>query len=144
MPSRHAADIRQVAQKTGRGLDEWCELLEGSDACFAPVLDLDEAPRHPHHVARGTFANVDGVVQPAPANGGAVNGGADQVPAAVPADAGVVSNRMDALLAGVRRFLHDQDEARRAGRAARRAALTRHGLQPFLRAWDSLLEEVAA
>jgi alpha-methylacyl-CoA racemase len=45
----------------------WCELLEGSDACFAPVLDWDEAPRHPHNVARGTFVTVDGVVQPAPA-----------------------------------------------------------------------------
>lgn len=46
---------------------EWCALLEGTDACFAPVLDLDEAPRHPHNVARGTFAEVDGIVQPAPA-----------------------------------------------------------------------------
>ena len=47
--------------------DDWCALLEGSDACFAPVLDWDEAPRHPHNVARGTFVVVDGVVQPAPA-----------------------------------------------------------------------------
>lgn len=50
-----------------RTRDEWCALLEGSDACFAPVLDWDEAPRHPHNVARGTFATIDGVVQPAPA-----------------------------------------------------------------------------
>jgi alpha-methylacyl-CoA racemase len=50
-----------------RTRDEWCALLEGTDACFAPVLDLDEAPRHPHHVARGTFATVDGITQPAPA-----------------------------------------------------------------------------
>ncbi|MDD2545372.1 MAG: CaiB/BaiF CoA-transferase family protein [Burkholderiaceae bacterium] len=50
-----------------RTRDEWCALLEGTDACFAPVLDWDEAPRHPHNVARGTFATVDGVVQPAPA-----------------------------------------------------------------------------
>ncbi len=47
--------------------DEWCALLEGTDACVAPVLDLDEAPRHPHNVARQTFVEVDGVVQPAPA-----------------------------------------------------------------------------
>jgi alpha-methylacyl-CoA racemase len=47
--------------------DEWCELLEGSDACFAPVLDMAEAPQHPHNRARATFAEVDGVVQPAPA-----------------------------------------------------------------------------
>ena len=46
---------------------EWCALLEGTDTCFAPVLDLDEAPRHPHNVARATFAEVDGIVQPAPA-----------------------------------------------------------------------------
>ncbi|MFT4256928.1 MAG: CaiB/BaiF CoA-transferase family protein [Pseudoxanthomonas sp.] len=45
----------------------WCGLLEGSDACFAPVLDWDEAPAHPHNVARGTFVEIDGVVQPAPA-----------------------------------------------------------------------------
>jgi len=50
-----------------RTRDEWCALLEGSDACFAPVLDWDEAPAHPHNVARGTFVEVDGVVQPAPA-----------------------------------------------------------------------------
>ncbi len=46
---------------------EWCRLLEGSDACFAPVLSLDEAPDHPHNKARGTFVSVDGIVQPAPA-----------------------------------------------------------------------------
>lgn len=45
----------------------WCELLEGTDACFVPVLDWDEAPRHPHNRARGTFIEVDGVMQPAPA-----------------------------------------------------------------------------
>jgi alpha-methylacyl-CoA racemase len=47
--------------------DEWCRLLEGSDACFAPVLSIDEAPDHPHNKARGTFVTVDGIVQPAPA-----------------------------------------------------------------------------
>ncbi len=46
---------------------QWCDILEGSDVCFAPVLDLQEAPEHPHNVARGTFAEVDGVTQPAPA-----------------------------------------------------------------------------
>ena len=46
---------------------EWCDLLEGSDACFAPVLDWDEAPRHPHNQARATFITVDGITQPAPA-----------------------------------------------------------------------------
>ncbi len=47
--------------------DEWCEIFEGSDACVAPVLDLTEAPRHPHNAARETFVDVGGVVQPAPA-----------------------------------------------------------------------------
>ena len=47
--------------------DEWCAIMEGTDICFAPVLDLDEAPDHAHMQARGTFAEVDGVVQPAPA-----------------------------------------------------------------------------
>ncbi len=46
---------------------EWCDVLEGSDACFAPVLDWDEAPEHPHNRARETFVDIDGVVQPAPA-----------------------------------------------------------------------------
>jgi alpha-methylacyl-CoA racemase len=50
-----------------RSRDEWCAVLEGTDACVAPVLDWDEAPRHPHNVARQTFVSVDGVVQPAPA-----------------------------------------------------------------------------
>jgi alpha-methylacyl-CoA racemase len=45
----------------------WCALLEGSDACFAPVLRLADAPTHPHLAARGTFATVGGVTQPAPA-----------------------------------------------------------------------------
>jgi len=50
-----------------RTRDEWCALLEGTDACFAPVLSMAEAPRHPHNVARGSFIEVDGVMQPAPA-----------------------------------------------------------------------------
>lgn len=47
--------------------DEWCELLEGTDACFAPVLSLTEAPLHPHNQERNTFVDVDGIIQPAPA-----------------------------------------------------------------------------
>jgi len=50
-----------------RSRDDWCALLEGTDACFAPVLDMEEAPRHPHNVARATFVDVGGVTQPAPA-----------------------------------------------------------------------------
>ncbi len=47
--------------------DEWCEIMEGTDVCFAPVLSLAEAPEHPHNKARGTFVEVDGVRQPGPA-----------------------------------------------------------------------------
>ncbi|MFN3982854.1 MAG: CoA transferase [Caldilinea sp.] len=50
-----------------RTRDEWCALLEGTDACVAPVLDMDEAPLHPHNIARRVFAEVAGVTQPTPA-----------------------------------------------------------------------------
>ena len=49
-----------------RTRDQWCALLEGTDVCFAPVLDFMEATRHPHNVARGTFLETDGIVHPAP------------------------------------------------------------------------------
>ena len=47
--------------------DEWCKIMEGTDICFAPVLNMDEAPQHPHNQLRGTFVVQDGVTQPAPA-----------------------------------------------------------------------------
>ena len=50
-----------------RTRDEWCAIMEDTDICFAPVLSLAEAPRHPHNVARGTFVEEGGIVQPAPA-----------------------------------------------------------------------------
>lgn len=50
-----------------RTRDQWCELLEGTDVCFAPVLTFAEAPEHAHLKARGTFIEVDGIKQPAPA-----------------------------------------------------------------------------
>jgi alpha-methylacyl-CoA racemase len=50
-----------------RSRAQWQLLLEGTDVCFAPVLSLGEAPDHPQNVARGTFVNLDGVTQPAPA-----------------------------------------------------------------------------
>ncbi len=58
----------QIAQRfRTRSRDQWCALLEGTDVCFAPVLSFAEAPEHVHLKARGTFVEVDGVVQPAPA-----------------------------------------------------------------------------
>jgi alpha-methylacyl-CoA racemase len=62
-----AAKEKLAAIFKSRTRDEWCRLLEGSDACFAPVLSLDEAPAHPHNTARGTFVTIDGITQPAPA-----------------------------------------------------------------------------
>ncbi len=47
--------------------DEWCSIMEGTDVCFAPVLSMAEAPRHAHNVARGSFIEVAGVAQAAPA-----------------------------------------------------------------------------
>jgi alpha-methylacyl-CoA racemase len=48
-------------------LDQWCDVLEGSDACFAPILDMGEALDHPHNKEREAFVELDGVMQPAPA-----------------------------------------------------------------------------
>jgi len=46
--------------------DEWCEIMEGTDVCFAPVLTMEEAPEHPHMKQRNTFIDIEGVTQPAP------------------------------------------------------------------------------
>jgi alpha-methylacyl-CoA racemase len=63
-----AEDIGRLAQVfRTKSLDEWCALLDGTNTCFSPVLTVEEAPRHPHLAARGTFMEVDGIVQPAPA-----------------------------------------------------------------------------
>ena len=51
----------------GKTRDEWTSIMEGTDVCFAPVLSIKEAPQHPHIAARGTFTEVAGVTQPAPA-----------------------------------------------------------------------------
>lgn len=58
---------RRIAdQVRSRSAQEWAHLLEGTDACFAPVLDMKSAPQHPHNVARSVFTERDGVTQPAP------------------------------------------------------------------------------
>jgi len=61
--------MRKLLADTFRGKtrDEWCRILEGTDACFAPVLSMREAPEHPHLRARRTFEDHDGVLQPAAA-----------------------------------------------------------------------------
>ena len=65
--------------------DEWSEIMEGTDVCFAPVLSMDEATRHPHNVERGTFLTLNGIVQPAPAPRFSITPGEVQRP---PAHAG--------------------------------------------------------
>ena len=89
-----------------RTRDEWTELFDGSDACFAPVLDLAESREHPHMVARESFIDMDGVAQPAPAprfsrtqsrvQGPAVVAGADT--RAVLSGAGLSAAEIDALV----------------------------------------------
>ncbi|WP_374470489.1 CaiB/BaiF CoA transferase family protein [Phenylobacterium sp.] len=63
-PALHDKLAAVIATRTR---DEWTEIMGGTDVCFAPVLDLDEAPKHPHNVARETFVELAGVTQPAPA-----------------------------------------------------------------------------
>ena len=63
-PALHDKLAKVIVTKTR---DEWTAIMGGTDVCFAPVLDLGEAPKHPHNVARQTFVEVAGVTQPAPA-----------------------------------------------------------------------------
>ncbi|WP_334163105.1 CaiB/BaiF CoA transferase family protein [Phenylobacterium sp.] len=76
-PKLHDKLAAVIATKTR---DEWTAIMGGTDVCFAPVLDLDEAPRHPHNVARQTFVEVAGVTQPAPAPRFSATPGAIQGP----------------------------------------------------------------
>ena len=62
---RHKARFAELFRTKSRA--EWCSLLEGTDVCFAPVLNFAEAQQHPHNVARQAYVEVDGVTQPAPA-----------------------------------------------------------------------------
>ena len=103
-PERQAGLAELFRQKTR---DEWCEVMEGTDVCFAPVLSIWEAPEHPHNRARNTFVNLDGVTQPAPAprfsrtqpsiRGQARAPGADT--ASVLADAGLSADEIASLQA---------------------------------------------
>jgi alpha-methylacyl-CoA racemase len=80
--------------------DEWCALMEGTDVCFAPVLEMDEAPRHPHNAARGTFVEHEGYIQPAPAPRFSRTAPAIQQPAALGAilhDWGLSEDAIQAL-----------------------------------------------
>ena len=59
--------VKLTALFLTRTRQDWCDLLEGTDACFAPVLSMSEAPHHPHLTARGTFAQRDSLPHPAAA-----------------------------------------------------------------------------
>lgn len=66
-PANWPALRERIAERLrARTRDEWEQVFAGADACVAPVLDLEEATRHPHAVARGTFVEIEGVMQPAP------------------------------------------------------------------------------
>jgi alpha-methylacyl-CoA racemase len=73
LPAQHDREgwgvlrARIAATFKSRTREHWCGLLEGTDVCFAPVLDMDESVRHPHNVARGTHVEFQGVLNPAPA-----------------------------------------------------------------------------
>jgi alpha-methylacyl-CoA racemase len=103
-PEMRAA-IAAVVRQHSR--DDWCAKLEGSDACFAPVLSFAEAPQHPHAQARAGFVTVDGVVQPAPAPRFARTPAAQPQPApalgqqtaAVLAEVGFTPSEIDSLIA---------------------------------------------
>jgi len=62
-----AAKNKLTALFKSRTRADWCDLLEGTDVCFGPVLNLAEAAEHPHNVARGAFVEIDGFLQPSPA-----------------------------------------------------------------------------
>jgi alpha-methylacyl-CoA racemase len=66
---QHDPGLKEELQAAFRTRERrhWCRLLEGTDACFAPILALGDAPGHPHNAMRGTFVTIGGVVQPAPA-----------------------------------------------------------------------------
>jgi len=64
---RHKVKPKLAAIFKQRTRAEWCEIFDGSDACFAPVLSVAEAPAHRHHIERCSLLTIDGVVQPAPA-----------------------------------------------------------------------------
>ncbi|HSV83164.1 MAG TPA: CaiB/BaiF CoA-transferase family protein [Ramlibacter sp.] len=80
--------MREVLTRTFRTKtrDEWCRLLDGTDVCFSPVLSPAEAVNHPHNVARQTFTEVAGVIQPAPAPRFSRTPGCIQAPPAKPGE----------------------------------------------------------
>jgi alpha-methylacyl-CoA racemase len=90
-----ALKAKLTALFLGKNRDEWCALMEMTDVCFAPVLSMAEAPTHPHNVARGTFVEIGGHIQPAPAPRYSAT------VTALPVASGKAGSDADALLAGL-------------------------------------------
>jgi hypothetical protein len=133
----------------GMGVEELAVRARASGRDLCPFEDLpqdrlhDELARrrvylHPYRWTSLGLALIEAMLLGLPV----VAVGTPEVPEAVPPDAGVVSTRIDELRTGLRDLLADPEEARRRGKAARSAALSRYGIDRFLDDWDRLLEEV--
>jgi alpha-methylacyl-CoA racemase len=85
------AKAKLAARFKRKTRDEWCRILEGSDVCFAPVLSLAEAPSHPHNLARQSFVEIDGIVQPAPSPRFSRTPAGRPTPPEIPGERGVAS-----------------------------------------------------
>jgi len=98
--------VRLAAVFASKTRDEWCEIMEHTDVCFAPVLRMSEAAEHPHHVARGTYVEANGIRQPAPAPRFSRTPGALGQPPSAPGEHtrevltawGIPADRIDALV----------------------------------------------
>ena len=105
-PELKAKCVALFRQKTRQ---QWCDLMEGTDICFAPVLDMAEAPLHAHNQARANFTSIDGIVQPAPAPRFSKTSPEISMPPAAPGqhsveilrDWGVTEERISSLQAGL-------------------------------------------
>ncbi|MEP6598900.1 MAG: CaiB/BaiF CoA-transferase family protein [Actinomycetota bacterium] len=104
-----AAKERWAQLFATRSRAQWLSLLEGTDACVAPVLSWDEAPRHPHLAARGTFVERDGVVQAAPAPR------FSRTPATLPRSAASYGQHTDEVLRQVGRSAEQIEQLRSSG-----------------------------
>jgi len=102
---------RLAAAFRTRTRDEWDQVFSGVDACVAPVLTMEEAARHPHNVERGTFVEVGGLTQPAPAPR------FGRTPAAVPSPPAAAGEHTDEILAECG-FTPEEVAALRAAQAA--------------------------
>lgn len=97
MDVEHWPDLHErfAAVFSTRSRDEWQAVFDGRDACVTPVLDMEEAPLHPHNQVRGVFITVDGMTQPGPAPR------FDRTPAAEPTGAPRPGEHSDEILAGL-------------------------------------------